>query len=122
MQYRKKKSGLNLLDSTNRSGIKQFVLLTLIAFFMVGCNNQKSTISRGEGAMEKRERPDQPSVDDIFKMDANNDGKLAKSELEGPLLNDFEKIDSDGDGFITKTELENAPKPKRRQGPPRNSR
>lgn len=53
-------------------------------------------------------------------MDANNDGKLSKNEVQGPIQRDFSKIDSNGDGFISRTELENAPKPKRGQHPPKN--
>lgn len=53
-----------------------------------------------------------PSVDEIFeKMDANNDGKLSKSEVKGPLVQMFSVIDTNEDGFITKTELSEAPEP-----------
>jgi Ca2+-binding EF-hand superfamily protein len=47
-------------------------------------------------------------------MDTNEDGKLSKDEVKGPLANDFSKIDTNNDGFISKKELEKAPKP--RQG------
>ena len=47
-------------------------------------------------------------------MDANEDGKLSKKELKGPIKNDFSKIDTNEDGFITKAELKRAPKPVRR--------
>ncbi len=53
----------------------------------------------------------------IKEMDANEDGKLAKDELKGPLKEDFTKIDTDEDGYITKEEFNKAPKPKR--GPKR---
>ena len=48
----------------------------------------------------------------LKEMDKNEDGKLAKSELEGPLKDDFAKIDTDEDGFITEAEFKKAPKPK----------
>lgn len=50
-------------------------------------------------------------------MDANEDGKLSKKEVKGPLKNLFSKIDTDEDGFLNKEELDNAPKlsGKRRQ-------
>lgn len=54
-----------------------------------------------------------PSPDDLMLvMDANKDGKLAQSEVRGPLKNDFSKIDSNGDGFISEDELKSLPKPK----------
>lgn len=69
----------------------------------------------------KEKRPSEPpTIDELFSMDENNDGKLSKSEVSGPLLNDFSKIDTNQDGFITREELEKAPKPNGapRQGPP----
>ena len=56
-----------------------------------------------------------PSFSQLLKeMDANEDGKLAKDEIKGPLKNDFAKIDTDKDGFITEKELKKAPKPERK--------
>ncbi|MGS0524983.1 hypothetical protein ACU8V7_07015 [Zobellia nedashkovskayae] len=46
-------------------------------------------------------------------MDANEEGKLSKDELKGPIKNDFATIDTDEDGFLSLEELKNAPKPKR---------
>lgn len=73
-----------------------------------------------------------PSTDELFaQMDSNKDGKLSKSEVNGPLANDFAKIDTDSDGFITKEELNKAPKPngqrpqqgqRGQQGPPSGDR
>ena len=48
-------------------------------------------------------------------MDANEDGKLSKKEVKGPIKDDFDTIDADEDGFITEEELKKAPKPKRRE-------
>jgi Ca2+-binding EF-hand superfamily protein len=57
-----------------------------------------------------------PTAKEILKqMDTNEDGKLSKEEVKGPLKDDFSKIDTDEDGFISKKELEKAPKPKRRE-------
>ena len=48
----------------------------------------------------------------LQEMDKNEDGKLAKSELKGPLKDDFAKIDTDEDGLISEAEFKKAPKPK----------
>ena len=55
----------------------------------------------------------------LAEMDANEDGKLSKEEVKGPLKADFSKIDTDEDGFITKEEFEKAPKPEKGSRPPR---
>lgn len=56
------------------------------------------------------------SLDQLLKeMDANNDGKLSKTEVKGPLASDFSKIDADSDGFITKEEIGNAAKHNRQR-------
>ena len=55
-----------------------------------------------------------PTFKQLLKqMDTNEDGKLSKEEIKGPLKNDFEKVDLDEDGFITEKEFKKAPKPKR---------
>ena len=65
---------------------------------------------------ERRERREPPSIDEIFEhMDANEDGKLSKKEVKGPLSKHFDKVDTNEDGFISREELEKAPKPKRRE-------
>ncbi len=61
---------------------------------------------------EGKKKP--PTFNELLKeMDADENGKLSKEELKGPIKNDFSKVDSDADGFITKEEFDNAPKPKR---------
>lgn len=63
---------------------------------------------------QKRRKP--PTFKELLKeMDANEDGKLSKKEIKGPLKDDFDKVDADEDGFITEEELKKAPKPKRRE-------
>ena len=52
-------------------------------------------------------------ADKLAKMDANQDGKLAQSEVQGPLQEHFAKIDTNEDGFITEEEMKNAPNPPR---------
>ena len=71
---------------------------------------------------QKKEKGKQPTVEEIFKMmDANEDGKLSKKEVKGPLKNNFDKIDANEDGFITKKELEKAPKRDGKRPPKRNN-
>ncbi|WP_055444806.1 YHYH protein [Lacinutrix himadriensis] len=52
-----------------------------------------------------------PSASQIFKqMDANKDGKLSRTETQGPLKEDFSTIDINKDTYISIEELENASK------------
>lgn len=75
--------------------------------FMVAQGNQSFGQSKPQGGPKGP-----PSYDQLLsEMDANKDGKIAKSETKGPLSEDFSKFDTDSDGFITKVEFENAPKP-----------
>lgn len=61
-----------------------------------------------------RERREPPSFSELLeKMDANEDGKLSKEEVKGPLQRHFDKIDANEDGLLTEEEFEKAPKPKR---------
>ncbi|WP_432410842.1 EF-hand domain-containing protein [Rasiella sp. SM2506] len=65
---------------------------------------------------QNNEQKEPPTYAALLKqMDKNDDGKLSKSELKGPLKNDFSKVDTNEDGFITKKEFEKAPKPKGRE-------
>lgn len=60
------------------------------------------------------ERKNPPTFEQLLKeMDKNEDGKLSKAEIKGPLKDDFAKVDLNEDGFITEKEFEKAPKPKR---------
>ena len=66
----------------------------------------------------ERQGKERPTVAEIFKqMDKDEDGKLSKEEIKGPLKNDFAKIDSNDDGFLSKEELEKAPTPERKERP-----
>ncbi|WP_055444802.1 EF-hand domain-containing protein [Lacinutrix himadriensis] len=73
-------------------------------------------ISNGAFAQsQNRQEKTPPSFSELIKeMDANEDGKLSKDEIKGPLKEDFSKIDTDEDGFISEEEFKNAPKPKGR--------
>lgn len=99
----------------------KYIIVVIIAMYLaIGCSSQKEAGNAERPLPRQGERKGRPSTNEIFKMDANNDGKLSKNEVQGPIQRDFSKIDSNGDGFISRTELENAPKPKRGQHPPKN--
>ena len=67
------------------------------------------------GQSQKGEKKGPPTFSQLIEeMDENEDGKLAKAELKGPLQEDFAKVDTDEDGFITEEEFNKAPKPKRK--------
>ena len=121
MKVRSKSLAIPSFSLRVNMAVLQLISIILIVFLVMGCNTQKTTNNTEQRSPGQRERTGRPSVEEIFSMDANQDGKLAKSELEGPLLRDFSQIDSDGDGFITRTELENAPQPQRGQRPPKNN-
>lgn len=73
-----------------------------------GCNY----ISQAQDQPKKGPKKPPTFEELLKKMDTNKDGKLAKSEVKGPLLNRFDKIDLNKDGYLTKEELNKAPKPK----------
>ncbi|MGJ8593429.1 MAG: EF-hand domain-containing protein [Aquaticitalea sp.] len=73
-----------------------------------------STNSFGQGQNKQEKKP--PTFKELLKeMDKNEDGKLSKDEVKGPIKDDFATIDTDEDGFISEKELEKAPKPKRKE-------
>ncbi|MEM6631513.1 MAG: EF-hand domain-containing protein [Bacteroidota bacterium] len=97
--------------------IKTLVLGALV-FVMASCASQRNQVSNTQRPSSQRNSP--PSFAQLLsQMDVNEDGKLAQSEVKGPLQQNFSRVDSNGDGFITEAELENAPKPQRGQRPPR---
>lgn len=101
--------------------MKNSVMAFTIMLVILGCSSQQPTANKDNRMSNREDRRQPPSIDEIFKMDTNKDGKLSKSELKGPLLNDFSRVDSNNDGFISRTELENAPQPQRGERPPRNN-
>ena len=82
---------------------------TLTLFTACGTTQNTQQTSRSR----QGQRPTAAQL--IAEMDSNNDGKLSKDEVKGPLLNDFSTIDTNDDGFLSKEELENAPRPQGNQ-------
>lgn len=67
-------------------------------------------------SQNRQERKKPPTFEELLEqMDANEDGKLSKEEIKGPLKNHFSDVDINEDGFITAEEFEKAPRPKRRE-------
>lgn len=102
--------------------------ITIGGEYMYLVTNEFPYVSRclmGEVSQTERQGPPQgqqrpngrgqegrPNIDQLFtQMDTNNDGKLSKKEVKGPLADNFSKIDANEDGFLTKEELEKAPRP-----------
>ena len=89
-----------------KSSIHLAIVIFTIALF-------KSNNSFGQSQDYQKKEP--PTFSELLKeMDKDENGKLSKSEIQGPLKNDFDKVDEDEDGFITAEEFKKAPKPKRR--------
>lgn len=87
--------------------IKTLIFTIGLALFTINISTAQSR--------ERQERKGPPSYEQLLKeMDANEDGKLSKKEIKGPLKDDFAKIDLDKDGFISEEEFKKAPKPNRR--------
>ncbi len=88
--------------------LKTSIILALFALLFIG-------ISYGQSS-ERGERKERPTYAKLLKeMDANENGKIAESEVKGPLKEKFSEIDTDEDGFISKKEFEKAPKPERKK-------
>jgi Ca2+-binding EF-hand superfamily protein len=92
---------------------KCLAIITVALFFTCKSFSQtKST--QNENPQEKG----RPNIEELFaKMDSNQDSKLSKEEVKGPLKNDFSKIDLNNDGFLTKEEIKKATKPDRKEPP-----
>jgi Ca2+-binding EF-hand superfamily protein len=92
-----------------RNSFKTGLFTVALVCFVIGFSNAQS---RGE-------RPQEPPTYAklLEKMDANEDGKLSKEEVKGPLKDMFADIDTDENGFISEEEFKKAPKPKRGKRP-----
>ncbi len=91
-----------------RDKLRTVLLILGITLFMTNSSFGQSD--------DKPERKRPPTFKELLeKMDANEDGKLSKKEIKGPLKEHFDKVDANEDGFITEEELKKAPKPKRRE-------
>ena len=79
---------------------------TFLIVLVVGMMSISYAQQRGGQRPERGQHPTPPSFEELLeKMDANDDGKLAKDEVAGPLAKDFKRIDTNEDGFISEDEL-----------------
>ena len=98
------------MNKTKKLGI------SLIAIGLLTACNLKAQQGGNRG-----ERKGPPTFEELLsKMDKNEDGKLSKEEVKGPLQRHFDQIDTNEDGLLTEEEFEKAPKPERRERPNRN--
>ena len=73
----------------------------------------------GRGPQGRRGFEGPPSAAGMFHaMDRNNDGKLSKDEVPGPMWSRLSEADADKDGFISRAELEEFWKQHRPNRPP----
>ena len=86
-----------------------FVSIAACSPKISGSNN--GTSSNQQTRQARGERPQFSDL--LLKMDDNKDGKLSKSEIDGPLQNNFSEIDKDKDGFIPEAEFNDTPPPPR---------
>jgi len=94
--------------------MKKHTFKTVILTFGIAIFMSNSVFAQAGGDKQDRKKP--PTFKELIKeLDANEDGKLSKSEIKGPLKEHFSKIDTDEDGFITEKEFEKAPKPERKE-------
>lgn len=91
--------------------MKKNILSTAVLVFGLTVLNVNSVNAQSND----RERKEPPTFSQLLEeMDKDEDGKLSKSEIKGPLKNDFDKIDTDEDEFISEAEFKKAPKPERK--------
>ncbi|MGJ8593556.1 MAG: YHYH protein [Aquaticitalea sp.] len=93
--------------------MNKFILTVFTLTLLMSC---KSNQEKKEQQEPNGQRPSSAQL--ISEMDSDEDGKLSKNEVRGPIADDFMTIDSDNDGFLTIEELNEAEK-KQGNRPPR---
>lgn len=102
-----------------KATIFKVAVLGILLLPLTACSQKAtmvdSTSNSSSNQQARPERGERPQFADLLvQMDEDNDGKLSKAEVKGPLQNNFSDIDKDGDGFISETEFKSAPPPQRR--------
>lgn len=101
---------------------KEFPYISRCLMGEVNESEKRALGMQGSGDGRPQNRPGgRPNATQIIKeMDTNNDGKLSKTEVKGPLKEGFSKIDANNNGFLSKEELENGGE-KNKQKPPKHN-
>ena len=94
--------------------LKSLMLATLFTLLTAGL-----ALAQPPQQRDQKQIPPEPS-EILKKLDTNEDGKISKEEVEGPLKKQFAKIDTDEDGFLTLEELKKAPRPNGKKQKPSN--
>jgi len=72
----------------------------------VALDNRDMSQQNKPGQNQKTPNNDTHQSNRLFaQMDRNNDGKLSKQEVKGPLAQDFKRFDRNNDGYLTQDEL-----------------
>ncbi len=91
----------------------RYTLLLLFShIILISCKSNQEIKGQQE---PNRQRPSSAQI--ISEMDNNEDGKLSRDEVIGPIANDFKNIDSNDDGFLNLEELNKAEKSQRNRPP-----
>lgn len=85
--------------------LKSLMLATVFTLLTAGL-----ALAQPPQQRDQKQTPPEPS-EILKKLDTNEDGKISKEEVKGPLKKQFAKIDTDEDGFLTLEELKKAPRP-----------
>ena len=69
-------------------------------------SSQRSSAGRPEPSGRQRSTGNISFL--LRRFDRNQDGRLARDEVQGRLKDNFDKVDADGDGFLSNTEIQSA--------------
>ena len=87
--------------------IKQTAMIILLAVGTAGTAMAQQERKGGDDKNERRGPP--PSAEEFIKrLDKDNDGKVSKSEFDGPSKH-FKHFDKNSDGYISKDEVPSGP-------------
>ncbi len=96
--------------------MRHLILAFLVFGLATSCSSTKDNVEVNqsqteESIMEVTDRVSQAPVTakELWKMDADGDGFLDKSELKGSMLEQFDVIDTDNDGLMSMEEFEKKP-------------